>query len=91
MVHLDWVLFGEDGQGFVCYKEAFVFCIFLVIFSDRKLTPLFIGLCAASACLCGCFFAFISPGDGCAYVGGYQPTGLLHLSVELLRVTVVCG
>lgn len=38
---------------------------------------------AASACLCGCFFAFVSPGDGCAYVGGYQPTAVLHLSEEL--------
>lgn len=46
---------------------------------------------AASACLCGCFFALASPGDECAYVGGYLPTAILHLSVGLLRITAVCG
>lgn len=91
--------FGEHRKECICYEGAFVLGIF-VIFSDRKLTPPFIRPYAAnpavsfrtaSACLCGCFFAFVSPGDGCAYVGGYQPTAILHLSVELVRITGVCG
>lgn len=91
--------FGEHRKECICYEGAFVLGIF-VIFSDRKLTSPFIRPYAAnpavsfrtaSACLCGCFFAVVSPGDGCAYVGGYQPTAILQLSVELVRITGVCG
>lgn len=91
--------FGEHRKECICYEGAFALGLY-VIFSDRKLTSPFIRPYAAnpavsfrtaSACLCGCFFAVVSPGDGCAYVGGYQPTAILQLSVELVRITGVCG